>query len=262
MDPNPTDRCVISISFIINILKERLQGWADLKAPGTAPASPNDSRLRRSFRESGQPQKRAGLFDSLAAAGAVDDAQGPTIKSQRRRSFAAGHFPMILPIVKYGDSVLHRVAEPVTAFDQALERLSRDMVETMYAAPGVGLAAPQVGVLTRLMVIDPTAGEKAGSLIVLANPEIQESEGDQYEEEGCLSIPEFTARVHRPEKLIVSGKRIDGSRIVVEGEELMARILSHEIDHLNGVLFIDHLSVIKRDIIKRKIRKKVRAGEW
>ena len=169
---------------------------------------------------------------------------------------------MILPIVKFGNSVLHGVAEQVTAFDETLERLSKDMAETMYAAPGVGLAAPQVGVLTRLMVIDPTGGEKAGSLIVLANPEILESEGDQYEEEGCLSIPEFTARVHRPRKLVVTGKRIDGSRTMVEGEDLLARILSHEIDHLNGVLFIDHLSVIKRDIIKRKIRKKVRAGEW
>ena len=169
---------------------------------------------------------------------------------------------MILPIVKYGNSVLHQVAAPVTAFDDALERLSKDMVETMYAAPGVGLAAPQVGVPTRLMVIDPTGGEKAGSLTVLANPEILDSEGDQYEEEGCLSIPEFMARVHRPEKLTVSGKRIDGRQTRVEGEGLLARILSHEIDHLNGVLFIDHLSVIKRDIIKRKIRKKVRAGEW
>lgn len=194
--------------------------------------------------------------------GAVDDARGPTIEFHRRQPFACGPFPMILPIVKYGNPVLHRVAEPVTAFDEALERLSKDMVETMYAAPGVGLAAPQVGVPTRLMVIDPTAGEKAGSLIVLANPEIRESDGDQYEEEGCLSIPEFMARVRRPRKLVVSGKRIDGSQTKVEGEDLLARILSHEIDHLNGVLFIDHLSVVKRDIIKRKIRKKVRAGEW
>lgn len=169
---------------------------------------------------------------------------------------------MILPIVKYGNSVLQRIAEPVTIFDQSLERLSKDMVETMYAAPGVGLAAPQVGVSIRLMVIDPTGGEKSGSLIVMANPEILELEGDQYEEEGCLSIPEFTARVHRSQKVVVSGKHINGSQTTVEGEGLLSRILSHEIDHLNGVLFIDHLSVIKRDIIKRKIRKKVRAGEW
>ena len=175
---------------------------------------------------------------------------------------AAEPFPMILSIVKYGNSVLKRVAEPVTFFNETLEGLSKDMVETMYAAPGVGLAAPQVGVLTRLMVIDPTGGEKAGSLIVLANPEILDSDGDQYEEEGCLSVPEFTARVHRPQRVVVSGREVDGSQKIVEGEGLLSRILSHEIDHLNGVLFIDHLSLIKRDIIKRKIRKKVRAGEW
>ncbi len=169
---------------------------------------------------------------------------------------------MIFPIVKYGNSVLQQVSEPVTSFNETLEALCKNMMETMYAAPGVGLAAPQVGVLTRLMVIDPTVGEKAGSLIVLANPEIINAEGDQYEEEGCLSIPDFTARVHRPQRVVVSGKEIDGKEKIVEGEGLLSRILAHEIDHLNGILFIDHLGAIKRDIIKRKIRKKVRAGEW
>ena len=169
---------------------------------------------------------------------------------------------MILPIIKYGSPVLQQLSAPVTSFDENLRTLCKNMVETMYAAPGVGLAAPQIEVLTRLMVIDPTAGEKLGSLIVLANPEIKTVEGDQYEEEGCLSIPDFIARVHRPQKVVVSGKGLDGKEKVVEGEDLLSRILVHEIDHLNGVLFIDHLSTIKRDIIKRKIRKKVRAREW
>jgi len=169
---------------------------------------------------------------------------------------------MILPIIKYGNPVLQQRSEPIISFDKNLRILCKNMVETMYAAPGVGLAAPQIEVLTRLMVIDPTAGEKPGSLIVLANPEIMIVEGDQYEEEGCLSIPDFTARVHRPQKVLVSGKDLDGKEKVVEGENLLSRILVHEIDHLNGVLFIDHLGTIKRDIIKRKIRKKIRAGEW
>jgi len=169
---------------------------------------------------------------------------------------------MILPIIKYGNPVLQQRSEPVISFDENLRTLCKNMVETMYAAPGVGLAAPQIKVLTRLMVIDPTAGEKSGSLIVLANPEIMIVEGDQYEEEGCLSIPDFTARVHRPQKVLVSGKDLDGKEKFVEGEDLLSRILVHEIDHLNGVLFIDHLGTIKRDIIKRKIRKKIRAGEW
>jgi peptide deformylase len=169
---------------------------------------------------------------------------------------------MILPIVKYGNPILNRVANPVVSFDEELAELSKSMVETMYDASGVGLAAPQVGVLTRLMVVDSTGGEKTDSLIVLVNPKIITIEGDQFEEEGCLSIPSFSERVHRPKKVVVSARGIDNEELVIEGEDLLSRILIHEIDHLNGVLFIDHLSVIKRDIIKRKIRKKVRNGEW
>ncbi len=169
---------------------------------------------------------------------------------------------MILPIVKYGDLILHQVCDPVTVFDAELEKLSKNMVGTMYAAPGYGLAAPQVGVAKRLIVLDVSVGEKPDSLIVLANPEIVNADGDQYEEEGCLSIPNFTARVHRPFSLVVSGQDIHGNEKVVEGQGILSRVLSHEIDHLNGILFIDHLGVIKRDIIRRKIRKKVRAGEW
>jgi peptide deformylase len=169
---------------------------------------------------------------------------------------------MILPIIKYGDIRLQKVCEPVTSFDNELEALARNMAESMYAAPGVGLAAPQVGVLKRLIVVDVTVGEKAGNLITLVNPEIVNAEGDQYEDEGCLSIPNFTGKVHRPIRVLVSGKDLQGQEKIVEGEGLLSRVLAHEIDHLNGILFIDHLGAIKRDIIKRKIRKKVRAGEW
>ena len=136
------------------------------------------------------------------------------------------------------------------------------MIQTMYAAQGVGLAAPQVGMLTRLLVIDPTAGEKKKAFTVLVNPKIISVEGDQFEEEGCLSIPNFSERVHRAQRVVVSARGIDNKEQMVEGEGLLSRILIHEIDHLNGVLFIDHVSSIKRDIIKRKIRKKVRHGEW
>jgi peptide deformylase len=169
---------------------------------------------------------------------------------------------MILPIVKYGNPILHQVCEPVTVFDPELEALSKSMIETMYAAPGYGLAASQVGVLKRLIVVDVSVGEREDALIVLANPELINVEGDQYEEEGCLSIPEFTARVHRPQRVIVSGRDVKGRERIVEAEKVLSRVLAHEIDHLNGILFIDHLGSIKRDIIKRKIRKKVRAGEW
>jgi peptide deformylase len=169
---------------------------------------------------------------------------------------------MILPILKYGDPLLQKLCEPVTGFESDLEQLAANMVETMYAAPGVGLAAPQVGVLKRLITLDVTVGQKEGNLIVVVNPEIIAAEGEQFEDEGCLSIPDFTAKVHRPYRLVVSGKDIHGKEIIIEGEGLLSRVLCHEIDHLNGILFIDHLSPIKRDIIKRKIRKKVRAGEW
>jgi peptide deformylase len=148
---------------------------------------------------------------------------------------------MLLPILKYGDPILQKLSDPVTVFDKELEKLAKDMSETMYAAPGVGLAAPQVGVLKRLIV---------------------SRQGDQYEDEGCLSIPDFTGKVHRPYSVVVSGKDLQGREKIMEGEGLLSRVFCHEIDHLNGVLFIDHLGAIKRDIIKRKIRKKVRAGEW
>ncbi len=169
---------------------------------------------------------------------------------------------MILPVFKYGDPVLERDAEPVSDFGQEIAQLAKNMVETMYAAPGYGLAAPQVGVSKRLIVLDESVGSTAESLLVLVNPEIINSEGEQCEEEGCLSFPDFTAKVKRPMQVIVSAQDVKGQHKIFEGQGLLARILTHEIDHLNGVLFIHHLSSLKRDIIKRKIRRKVRAGEW
>ena len=169
---------------------------------------------------------------------------------------------MLRPIVLYGAEVLAKPSQPVTNISDADIQLVKDMVETMYKAPGVGLAAPQVGVGKRIMVTDPSAGEKQNQLITIFNPEIASSEGEQLEEEGCLSIPGFSAVVLRPRKVIVKGLDVNGKEITVEGKDLLARAFCHEMDHLNGVFFLDHLSFLKRDLIKRKIRKLAKQGEW
>jgi len=169
---------------------------------------------------------------------------------------------MILPIIKYGDPLLQKVCEPVTVFDKALETLAKNMAETMYAAPGVGLAASQVGVLKRLIVVDVTAGEKQGQLITLVNPEIINKEGEQYEEEGCLSLPEIREKVKRAAKVKVRAQNIEGEWFEIEGEELLSRAFQHEIDHLDGVLFIDRLSRLKKDLLVRRIKKLIKNGEW
>ncbi len=169
---------------------------------------------------------------------------------------------MILRIRKYGDPVLETKAEPVTAFDGELRQLAADMFETMYANKGIGLAAPQVGVLKRLTVIDPSAGEDEAAKLILVNPEILVKEGTQIGEEGCLSIPGFREDVKRAYKVRVRAQDLDGNWFETEGEELLARAIQHEIDHLDGILFLQHLSLLKRDLIKRKIRKLVKAGEW
>ena len=169
---------------------------------------------------------------------------------------------MLLPIVLYGAEVLAKPSKPVVNISDAEVRLVKDMVETMYKAPGVGLAAPQVAVGKRIMVTDPSAGEKRNQLITIINPEIAESEGEQLEDEGCLSIPGFSAVVLRPKKVVLKGLDINGKAITVEGKDLLARAFCHEMDHLNGVYFLDHLSFLKRDLIKRKIRKLVKQGEW
>jgi len=169
---------------------------------------------------------------------------------------------VIRPILKYGDSVLVEPAQPVAAITPDIERLVDDMVETMYAAPGVGLAAPQVGIPLRLFVIDLSLGRDPASLIVMVNPEFVSREGMQLEEEGCLSVPGFNATVVRPLRAVVKGLNRAGTEEVREGEALLARAFQHEMDHLDGKLFIDHLRGIKRDMIVRRIRKLTRAGKW
>ena len=169
---------------------------------------------------------------------------------------------MIRPILKYGDTSLHQAARNVVQFDDQLQRLIDDMIETMYAAPGIGLAATQVGVPLRVFVVDLSVGRHPDKLIVMANPEWVEREGMQLEEEGCLSVPGFNATVVRPSRAVVRGLDRDGEPQTVEGTELLARALQHEIDHLDGVVFVDRLRGIKRDLIVRKISKLKRSGKW
>jgi peptide deformylase len=169
---------------------------------------------------------------------------------------------MIYPIVKYGQKVLETPADPVTVFDGDLEKLVADMFETMYAANGVGLAAPQIGIGKRLCVIDVTAAEDANSPLVLVNPVIVATAGKQLHDEGCLSLPEFRAGTPRPEQATVRAQDLHGKEFTMTGEGLLARAFCHETDHLNGILFIHHLSLLKRDSIKRKIKRLMKAGEW
>jgi peptide deformylase len=169
---------------------------------------------------------------------------------------------MIYPIVKFGDPVLEKQAEPVTVFDEELKKLVDDMFESMYAAHGVGLAAPQIGISKRLAVIDTTFKEDPDAKLVLANPEIIHTEGRHTQNEGCLSIPEFRESVTRPRKVTIRAQDVRGNFYEKTGEELLARAFLHETDHLNGKLYISHISALKRDLMKRKIRKMMRAGEW
>ena len=169
---------------------------------------------------------------------------------------------MIYPIVKYGDPVLEKPAATNTAFDDELRKLVDDMFESMYAAHGVGLAAPQIGISKRVAVIDVTFKEDPDAKIVLVNPEIVHTEGKLTSTEGCLSLPEFRENVTRPRKVTARAQDLNGKTIEVAGEELLARALVHETDHLNGKLYISHISALKRDMIKRKVRKLVKLGEW
>jgi peptide deformylase len=169
---------------------------------------------------------------------------------------------MIYPIVKFGNPVLERSAEPVTVFDDALRKLIEDMFESMYEARGVGLAAPQIGISKRLAVIDITFKEDPDAKLVLANPEILHAEGKHTQPEGCLSIPEFREPVKRAQKVTIRAQDAHGKWYEKTGEDLLARAFLHETDHLNGKLYISHISALKRDLMKRKIRKLVKAGEW
>ncbi len=169
---------------------------------------------------------------------------------------------MIYPIVKYGDPVLEKAAVPVEVFDDELRKLLDDMFESMYAAHGVGLAAPQIGISRRIAVIDVTFKEDPDAKLVLVNPQIIHTEGKQKGSEGCLSIPEFREPVTRPMRVTVKAQDATGKWFEKTGEEMLARAFMHETDHLNGRLYIHHISALKRDLMKRKIRKLVKAGEW
>ena len=169
---------------------------------------------------------------------------------------------MIYPIVKLGNMVLETAAEKITAFDDELRKLADDMFESMYAAHGVGLAAPQIGIPKRIAVIDVTFKEDPAQKLVLINPEILRTEGKQVGTEGCLSIPEFREKVTRPQRVTVRAQDLSGKFFELTGEDLLARAFMHETDHLNGKLFIAHVSALKRDLIRRKVRKLAKAGQW
>jgi len=164
--------------------------------------------------------------------------------------------------MRYGAHVLHQPAAPVAAITPEIDVLVRDMVETMYAAPGIGLAAPQIGVPLRIFVIDLSVGRDPNGLIVMINPEFVERDGMQLEEEGCLSVPGFNATVVRPKRAVVKGLDRDGNPQQLEGTDLLARAFQHEMDHLDGTIFVDRLRGLKREMIVRKIRKLSKAGKW
>jgi peptide deformylase len=169
---------------------------------------------------------------------------------------------MIYPIVKFPDPILQRPAQPVTSFDEELRRLVDDMFESMYVAHGIGLAAPQIGVPKRITVIDLSFQKTAEDKIALINPEIITSEGKIFEEEGCLSLPDIREKVSRAAKVKIRAQDVEGKWFEREAGELLARAFQHEIDHLDGILFIFRISALKRDFVLRKIRKLQRAGEW
>lgn len=159
------------------------------------------------------------------------------------------------PIRLYPDPVLRVRCPEVTSFDADLRRLASDMIETMHAAVGIGLAAPQVGVETRLMVVDPSGGEEAGAVQVLVNPVVDGEAGSDRLAEGCLSIPGFSEKVDRPTRIHVRAQDLDGSPLEFDAEDLLARVICHELDHLNGVLFVDHLRGLRRDRARRHLRR-------
>jgi peptide deformylase len=169
---------------------------------------------------------------------------------------------MIYPIVKFGDPVLDTPAAEITTFDEGLKKLAEDMFESMYAARGVGLAAPQIGISKRIAVVDVTFKEEPAAKLVLINPVIVGKEGRQRGTEGCLSIPDFREEVSRAKIVTVRAQDLKGKFFEYTGEDLLARAFLHETDHLNGKLYISHISALKRDLIKRKIKKLVKAGEW
>ncbi len=169
---------------------------------------------------------------------------------------------MIRPILRYGADVLHQPASPVAEITPDILQLVDDMIQTMYAAPGVGLAATQIGVPLRIFVADVSLGRKPADLITFINPEFVERDGMQLEEEGCLSVPGFNATLARPSRAVIKGLNRDGSEQLVEATGLLARCFQHEMDHLEGTVFVDRLRGLQKDLIVRKIKKLSRAGKW
>jgi peptide deformylase len=169
---------------------------------------------------------------------------------------------MIRPILRYGADVLHATATPVETITPAIQQLIDDMIQTMYAAPGIGLAATQVGVPLRIFVADVSNGRNASDLITFINPEFVERDGMQLEDEGCLSVPGFNATVARPQRVVVKGINRDGVEQVIEGTGLLARCFQHEMDHLDGTVFIDRLRGLQKDLIVRRIKKLAKSGKW
>ena len=169
---------------------------------------------------------------------------------------------MIRPILRYGATVLHAPAAPVANLTADIQQAIDDMIQTMYAAPGIGLAAPQVGLPLRMFVCDLSVGRNAAELMAFINPEFLEREGMQLEEEGCLSVPGFNATVARPSRAVLKGLDRDGTERTVEAAGLLARCFQHEMDHLDGTVFVDRLRGLQKDLIVRKIRKLSRAGKW
>jgi peptide deformylase len=169
---------------------------------------------------------------------------------------------MIRPILRYGAGVLHAPAAPVADITAEIKQLIDDMVQTMYAAPGIGLAATQVGVGLRIFVADVSVGRNPADLLAFVNPEFVERDGMQLEEEGCLSVPGFNATVARPSRAVVKGLDRDGREQVIEGKGLLARCFQHEIDHLDGTVFVDRLRGLQKELIVRKIKKLARNGKW
>lgn len=167
----------------------------------------------------------------------------------------------ILQIVKYGNPILTKKAEEIINLDKYIEGLAQNMVETMHAAPGIGLAAPQINEGKRLITVDLSVGQDSQNLIILINPELISQEGEVISEEGCLSVPDINEKVARSYRVIVKGIDLKGNEKIVEAEGLLARVLCHEIDHINGKLFIDHLSLLKKNLIKKKLKKAVQAGK-
>jgi len=169
---------------------------------------------------------------------------------------------VIRPIVRYGADVLHRPAAPIKEITPEIRTLIDDMIQTMYAAPGIGLAAPQVGVDLRVFVADISAGRNPADLLAFVNPEFLARDGMQLEEEGCLSLPGFNATVARPSRVVIKGLDREGRPQTVEGTGLLARCFQHEMDHLEGTVFVERLRGLQKDMILRKIKKLSRSGKW